>query len=150
MLLPKTKPVLRGILFRPPGQSKILDKISTTISETNNFDDQEVHILCDLNINSINSQKHTPIGMKQYKEFCSLNGLKQLLTLTTRITNNSTSLLDHVLTNSADKLCFPVWSSRYGTIISPVNLLYEKNYSHKIKCTQIYIKTSSLKNYSQT
>ena len=99
MLLPKTKPILIGILYRPPDQSKLLDKLSTAISETENFDDQEVYILGDLNINLINNQKHTPNGIKRYKEFCSLNGLKQLLTLPTRITKNSTSLLDHVLTN---------------------------------------------------
>ena len=79
MLLPKTKPILIGILYRPPDQSKFLDKLSTAISETDNFDAQEVYILGDLNINLINNQKHTPNGIKRYKEFCSLNGLKQLL-----------------------------------------------------------------------
>ena len=93
-----------GILYRPPDQSKFLDKLSTAISETDNFDAQEVYILGDLNINLINNQKHTPNGIKRYKEFCSLNGLKQLLTLPTRITKTSASLLDHVLTNSADRV----------------------------------------------
>ena len=82
-----------GILYRRPDQSKFLDKLSTAISETENFDDQEVYILGDLNINLINNQKHTPSGIKRYKEFCSLNGLKQSLTLPTRITKNSMSLL---------------------------------------------------------
>ena len=72
-----------GILYRPPDQSKFLDKLSTAISETDNFDAQEVYILGDLNINLINNQKHTPNEIKRYKEFCSLNGLKQLLTLPT-------------------------------------------------------------------
>ena len=86
MLLPKTKPNLIGILYRPPDQSKFLDKLSTAISETDNFDDQEVYILSDLNINLINKQKHTPDGIKRYKEFCSLNDLEELLTLPSRIT----------------------------------------------------------------
>ena len=51
MLLPKTKPILIGILYRPPDQSELLDKLSTATSETENFDDQEVYILGDLNIN---------------------------------------------------------------------------------------------------
>ena len=104
MFLPKTKPIFIGILSRPLDQSKFPDKLSTAISETKNFDDQEVYILGDLNINLINNQKHTPNGIKRYKEFCSLNGLKQLLTLPTRITKNSTSLLDHDLKNSADRV----------------------------------------------
>ena len=102
MLLPKIKPILIGILYRPPDQSKFRDKLLTAMPETDNFDDQEVYILGDLNINLINNQKHTPNGIKRYKEFCSLNGLKQLLTLPTCITKSSKSLLDHVLTNSAD------------------------------------------------
>ena len=60
MLLPKTKPILIGILYRPPDQSKFLDKLSTAISETDNFDAQEVYILGDLNINLINNKKHPP------------------------------------------------------------------------------------------
>ena len=148
MLLPKTKPILIGILYRPPDQSKFLDKLSTAISETDNFDAQEVYILGDLNINLINNQKHTPNGIKRYKEFCSLNGLKQLLTLPTRITKTSTSLLDHVLTNSADRV------SQFGVVdmgLSDHQLIYctrkitrTKTNAHK------YIKTRSLKNYSQT
>ena len=148
MLLPKTKPILIGILYRPPDQSKFLDKLSTAISETDNFDAQEVYILGDLNINLINNQKHTPNGIKRYKEFCSLNGLKQLLTLPTRITKTSTSLLDHVLTNSADRV------SQFGAVdtgLSDHQLIY---CTRKITRTKTnvhkYIKTRSLKNYSQT
>ena len=148
MLLPKTKPILIGILYRPPDQSKFLDKLSTAISETDNFDGQEVYILGDLNINLINNQKHTPNGIKRYKEFCSLNGLKQLLTLPTRITKTSTSLLDHVLTNSADRV------SQFGVVdtgLSDHQLIY---CTRKITRTKTnvhkYIKTRSLKNYSQT
>ena len=121
MLLPKTKPILIGILYRRPDQSKFPDKLSKAISETENFDDQEVCILGGLNINLINNQKHTPNGIKRNKEFCSLNGLKQLLTSPTRITKNSTSLLDHVLTNSADRV------SQFGVIdtgLSDHQLIY--------------------------
>ena len=81
ILLPKTKPLLIGILYRPPDQSKFLDNLSTSISQTYSFNEQEVYILGNLNINLINSQKHTPNGIKRYKEFCSLHGIEQLLTL---------------------------------------------------------------------
>ena len=96
----------------------------------------------------INNQKHTPNGIKRYKEFCSLNGLKQLLTLPTRITKTSTYLLDHVLTNSADRV------SQFGVVdtgLSDHQLIY---CTRKITRTKTnvhkYIKTRSLKNYSQT
>ena len=57
------------LLYRPPDQSKFLDNLSTSISQTCSFNEQEVYILGDLNINLINSQKHTPNGIKRYKEF---------------------------------------------------------------------------------
>ena len=40
ILLPKTKPILIGILYRPPDQSKFLDNLSTSISQTCSFNDQ--------------------------------------------------------------------------------------------------------------
>ena len=96
--------MLTVILYRPRDQSGFLDKLSTDISKTNCFDNQEVYILGDLNINLINNQKHTPNGIKRYQEFCSLHGLQQLITSPTRVTDNSSSLLDHVPTNSIDRV----------------------------------------------
>ena len=89
IFLPKPKPILIGILYRPPDQSGFLDKLSIAIFKTSCFDNQEVYILDDLNINLINNQKHTPNGIKQYQEFCSLHGLKQLITSPTCVTENS-------------------------------------------------------------
>ena len=104
MLFPKTKPILVGILYRPPDQSKVLDKLSTAISRSNNFDKQEIYILDDLNINLINKQKHISNGIKRYKEFCSLYGLEQLISTPTRVTENSSSIHNHILTNSTDRV----------------------------------------------
>ena len=147
ILLPKTKPILIGILYRPPDQSKFVDNLSTSISQTCSFNVQEVYILGDLNINLINSQKHTPNGIKRYKEFCSLHGIEQLLTLPTRITNNSSSLLDHILTNSADRI------SQFGIVnvgLSDHQLIY---CTRKITRTRLnthkYVKMRSLKYYSE-
>ena len=104
MLLPKTKPILVRILYRPPDQSKFLDKLSTAISRSSTFNNQEIYILDDLNINLINKQKHIPNGIKRYKEFCSLYGLEQLISTPTRVIENSSSILDHILTNSTDRV----------------------------------------------
>ena len=37
ILLPKTKPILIGILYQPPDQPKFLDNLSTSISQTCSF-----------------------------------------------------------------------------------------------------------------
>ena len=138
----KTRATIIGIT-----ESKFLDNLSTSISQTCSFNEQEVYILGDLNINLINSQKHTPNGIKRYKEFCSLQGIEQLLTLPTRITKNSSSLLDHVLTNSVDRI------SQFGIVnvgLSDHQLIY---CTRKITRTRLnahkYVKMRSLKYYSE-
>ena len=147
MLLPKTKPILVGILYRPPDQSKFLNKLSTAISRSNTFDNQEVYILGDLNINLINKQKHIPNGIKRYKEFCSLYGLEQLISTPTRVTENSSSILDHILTNSTDRVSQP---GVIDTGLSDRQLIY---CTRKITQTKFNshknITVRSLKNYSQ-
>ena len=89
----------------------------------------------------------TPNGIKRYKEFCSLHGIEQLLTLPTRITNNSSSLLDHILTNSADRI------SQFGIVnvgLSDHQLIY---CTRKITRTRLnthkYVKMRSFKYYSE-
>ena len=148
IFLPKTKPILVGILYRPLKQSGFLDKLSTAISKRNCFDNQEVYILGDLNINLINNQKHTPNGIKQYQEFCSLHNLKQLITSPTRVTANSSSLLDHVLTNFTDRVS---QSGVVDTGLSDHQLIYFTRKVNRTKFnTHKYIRTRSLKNYSQS
>ena len=84
---------------------------------------------------------------KRYIEFCSVHGLKQLITSPTRITEKTSSLLDHILTNSHDKI------SQSGVIDAGLS-------DHQITyCTRKIIKEKfnehkditirRLKNYSQ-
>ena len=42
LLLPKSKPILVGILYRPPDSSGFLKKLNAVISKTKHFDNQEV------------------------------------------------------------------------------------------------------------
>ena len=104
ILLPKTKPILIGIIYRPPDQSGFLNNLSNAINNTANFDNQEVYILGDFNLNLQYSERCTPNGIKRYREFCAVHGLKQLIKSPTRITKNTSTILDHILTNSEDKI----------------------------------------------
>ena len=51
ILLPKSKPILVGILYRPPAASSFLDKLTLAMSRAVDFDSQEIYILGDLSIN---------------------------------------------------------------------------------------------------
>ena len=51
LLLQNSKPILIGIPYRPPDLSGFLDMVSSAIADIEDFDNQEVYILRDLNIN---------------------------------------------------------------------------------------------------
>ena len=57
-----------------------------------------------MNINLIFNGKHVPNGIKKYIEFCANHDLKQIITSRTRITEKSSTLLDHILTNSSNRV----------------------------------------------
>jgi len=94
LLLPKTKPILIGILYRPPKQSRFLNNVSLALTNIPNFDGRETYILGDININLLCHGQKIPMGIKRYREFCALQGLTQIIKNATRITETSSSLLD--------------------------------------------------------
>ena len=101
--MPNTKPILLGNIYRPPDQSGFLANLSNAIFNTPNFDNQEVYILGDFNVNLNYAGKPT------------------------RITKNTSTILDHILTNSLDKI-FQVGTLDIG--LSDHQLIYctrEKN-----------------------
>ncbi len=104
ILLPNSKPILVGIIYRPPDQSGFLGKLTEAIKTTQKFDEQEVYILGDFNINLLSKETLCIRKPKYYTEFCSLHGLRQLLNSPTRITESTSTLLDHILTNSVDRV----------------------------------------------
>ena len=69
IFLPKTKPILIGILYGPPVQSGFLQKLTTAISDTNNFDNQEVFILGDVNINLLYKGRNVPNVIKTFVHY---------------------------------------------------------------------------------
>jgi hypothetical protein len=146
ILMPKLKPILVGIVYRPPDQPGFLNKLSSSIANAKSFDLFEAYILGDFNINLI-GKNITSNSSKRYKEFCTMHGLKQLINSPTRVTENTSSLLDHILTNTYDKI------SEVGVIdagLSDHQITYctrktmrEKFNDHKD------ITIRSLKNYTQ-
>ena len=81
------------------------------------IDRNEIYLLGDFNINllqktkyvlkeNLSSESHvlTPTLVRQYKDFCQTYSLKQILREATRIACNSSSLIDHILSNCNDKI----------------------------------------------
>ena len=78
-----------------------------------NLKDNEIYLLGDFNINLFQNGKcilngkgsttfqgsvHTMIN--RYREFCQIHSLKQLITCPTGVACNTSTLIDHILTNS--------------------------------------------------
>ena len=58
----------------------------------------------DLNLNLLFEGRRIQNEIKTYREYCALHGLKQLINKPTRIAKHSSTLLDHILTNSDGKV----------------------------------------------
>ena len=155
ILLPKTKPFTIGIFYRPPSQNDFVEKISSGFNKLLP-EEKEIYILGDFNINILINGKSVldnnknveinstlaPFITTQYNEFCSLFSLKQLIKEPTRITSTTSTLIDHVLTNSFQKIC---QSGVIDTSLSDHQMIYctrkvlrMKTHAHKqIKCRSI-------------
>ena len=117
IFLPKFKPVLIDILYRPPDKYGFVNCLERTFSDTNVFESQECYLLGDININlqpkdkDIFRYKPTNIINKEithltrsYLELCFTHSLEQIITRPIRITDQTATLIDHILTNSTDKV----------------------------------------------
>ena len=117
ILLPKTKPFTVGILYRPPTQHDFVKVLSSKL-DLLSPEKNDIFILGDLNINTLcngmnlfdKNSNHfnenitlSPL-FKQYRELCVSFSMKQIISSPTRITSNSSSLIDHVLTNASNMI----------------------------------------------
>ena len=120
--LPQTKPILFGVVYRPPKDSDFLECLTNSIMNSNSFEAQEVLIMGDINIDLLDKKNkfilekgyrfskeesnytHPIYLTKKYVAFLQTFGLTQLIKEPTRITDKTATLLDHILVNTADKI----------------------------------------------
>ena len=115
MTRPKTKPYTVGIVYKP--QDHNLEILSDNLNSLNILS-KEWHFLGDLNINLyqngsklgeenkniIKGQNKVSSETKRYLEFCKTFGLTQSIKSPTRVTTNTYTLIDHILTNTNKKI----------------------------------------------
>ena len=79
--------------------------------------DSEIYLLGDFNINLFQNGKYilnekiSPISqgsvralINRYKKFCQIHSLTQLITCPTRVTCNTSTLIEQILANSTEKI----------------------------------------------
>ena len=122
LLIPKTKSITVGIVYKPPDQTRSLDILSNSLNSLNMLS-EEKHILRDLNINlyhngstlgdenkNIKGANKISYETKKYLELCKTFGLKQLIISLTRVTPNTSTLDNHILTNT-NKNNYTMWTN---------------------------------------
>ena len=104
VLLPRSRPIVVGVLYRPPKNNKFIEHLSNSLE--NMSKDEEIIILGDMNICLL----HNSPFSKKYIDLLNLNGLSQLIDEPTRVTSTCSSLLDHVICSKENKI------SQHGVI----------------------------------
>ena len=115
ILLPNSKPVIVGTIYRPPSQNNFLELLNSNMNKINSVDN-EIYIIVDFNINlflndsyvfekkNILNSKSIPSDVKSYHEFCTFFGLKQLIKASTRTTISSSTIIDHILASYPERV----------------------------------------------
>ena len=125
LLVPKTKPIIIGTVYRSPKQNDFLNNFEEIF--TNLRSDCETLLLGDLNICCLQRSNSSFICylqisssificylqrsssiFKAYANILKRFDLDQINTELTRITDTTTSLWDHILCNNKEKLVSPV------------------------------------------
>ena len=93
-----SKKVLVGVIYRPPGKSiDYFNEQLKLIFEKLNHIRYPCYLMGDVNINLINHASHKSTG--DYLDLIYSNGFIPLINRPTRVTEQSATLIDHIITN---------------------------------------------------
>ena len=142
ILLPKTKPILVGSVYRPPSQQSFLDDFELQLKRIDI--DQECYILGDFNICVKNKKSSLN---KAYLSLVSNSGYTQLINQPTRISEKP-STIDHIICSKTEKV------SQSGVIhlsLSDHSLIYcTRKLSRQSFKNHNTVTIRSMKNYTPT
>ena len=144
ILMPHTKTITTGIIYRPPSQSKFLDVFKENLPKLNTSY-RQIYFLGKNNTNlfekgkyvfdkSSSNKKNLDSLTKKYHKYCTLFGLKQLTKCPILITCSNSAILHHVLATFPDRV------SQSGVIdvgISDHQLIYCTRKLQDLKATAI-------------
>jgi hypothetical protein len=145
IVLPKTKPIIVGICYRPPTCTNFFSKLEECIVNSERYIDLEIIILGDFNVNVLNKKKSCSLHKSLANFQRSLN-LTQLITEPTRICQHSSTIIDLVFVTDKDNInssgILPYALSDHYAIFCCRKLPKLKFNSHRT------VKIRSMKNYS--
>ena len=145
-------------MYRPPSQTIFLEILNMTFEKVD-IDEKEIYILGDFNVNMYHnnryivpddntiSSKFLSHDVKNYHQFYTMHGLKQLIQSPTRLTCSTLTLIDYILTSAPSRV------SQKGVInvgVSDHQLIFCTRKISRIKTggTHKYLNFRSLKSYT--
>ena len=99
LLLPKSKPIVIGTVYRPPEQNNFVEHFEEALSKIRS--DVEAIILGDFNI-CFKKASHSLFN--RYLDTLKLFSFRQLIETFTRVTDKSATIIDHILCNTTSKI----------------------------------------------
>ena len=138
--LPKFKPIVIGTCYRSSTQTDFIDKLEESIFKLRS--DSEIYLLGDFNICLVYKDSSL---CRKYISFMRMFDFNQLISEATRVTSSSSTLIDHILSNTSEKIC------QFGTIswgLSDHCLIYAARKVVKGQINKLNtVKLKSLRNY---
>ena len=121
IMKPHSKPFVVTTICRPPNApAEFFDHFEKLIKQIDD-ENKEIYILRDLNCNLLEEKALFNAPTNKLNSLYELYQLSQLIKEPTRITTRSSSLIDHVVTNTPEKISH---SGVIHTGISDYNLIY--------------------------
>ena len=145
IIKPHSKPFVVTTVYRPPSAlSEFFDHFEKLIKAIDN-ENKEMYILGDLNCDLLRPDKDYNIPTKK-KSLYELYQLSQLIDEATRVTMTTTSLIDHMVTNTPEK------NSDSGVIhtgISDHSLIFAIRKLSVIKKQENIVEMRNMKNFNE-
>ena len=144
-------------MYRPPSQCNFLKILNLTFEKVD-IDKKEIYILGDFNVNMYHnnryivgddntiSSKFLSHDVKNYHQFCTMHGLKQLIQSPTHVTCSTSTLIDHILTSAPSRVS---QKDEINVGVSDNQLIFCTRKISRIKTggAHKYLNFHSLKNY---
>ena len=144
ILLPKTRPILCGSLYRPPSQHNFYSVLDSVCSSNNDFTELETILLGDFNTDVSSEQSCTIF--QNFKNFTQMFNFKQLIAEATRICKSTSTTIDLILVSDPDKIS---QSGVIHTCFSDHRLIYcTRKISKSFVGQHNTVNVRSMKNYS--
>ena len=154
----KSKPILVGVLYRASDEPDFIEHLNNPWKESNISNTQECYLIDDFNVNLLSGNKmisekqysdsysQAPPIFKNHIDLCFSHSLYQLPREPTRTTEHTKTLIDHILTNSPEKI---IQSGVIEMGLSDHEPIYCSIKTPLLKLNKHYeISFRSIKNYS--